>query len=947
VAERKQPESAEETLIVAPDGQALGEGTLPDHRTPGGSGRSERELRRGDEVGRYVILERVGAGGMGVVYAAWDPKLDRKIALKLLHGEQAREQGQRLEREAQAMARLTHPNVIAVHDVGEVAGRVFVAMEFVEGETLGRWARLDRTTDGEPRSWQEVLEVMLAAGRGLSAAHVEGLIHRDFKPDNVMIGVDGRVRVMDFGLVRAAGSDSTDGDPVPAAGSRATMIRTAALEDLALSSASVLESQLTLAGALLGTPAYMAPEQLRGDDADARADQFSYCVALWQCLYGVRPFTGDSPLAVLFAIAQGKFSEPPPGRAVPSWIRRALERGLASDPAARWPDMRALLAALADDPKAKRRPWLLGGFTLLFAASAAAAAVLLEKPAMPPPCEQAGDELRALWTDDRRAELEAAFTASKLIYADQTWQRVGVRLDDWAQGWVDARKTACEDTEVRREQSAELLDLRMACLDQRLDRFTALVELFAAADDTVIEKAVEAVEALPELEICSDRSWLTAAVRPPEDPELARAVAELREDIARVGAMTDAGKAADALELAKQLETRAAELGWPPIIAEAELHLGRVRQELGEFAEARTALEQAFFAARRGGHDEVTVQAAFLLTYVLSVGLGELDAAARWIDHAQVEAERIGRADLLAEVYTGIGIHHYVKSEIEPAAAAFARALELHSGTNSTNLGSAHINYGTILARVDPSSRAQAFAELELGLSMLEEAWGPQHPSFAVALQNYATVHGHFGQHREAIALLERALDINERVFGLEHPMTALVQLNLTTNLIEIDELERALSLAEQTLTTHRKVFGERHVMVAQSERVIARTLMRMGRPQDAIPHLDAALQLWIASFGDTHPDAESTRLERARCDVALGHITEARATLELILGHEPTDQKVFAGAQLELAELIANEDPERATNLLAGAKPYFEEIDDQRNKQRVAALEGRLGGVN
>ncbi|HLT40630.1 MAG TPA: serine/threonine-protein kinase, partial [Enhygromyxa sp.] len=789
---REQLESAEQTLIVDAEEHATTGASGAERPTGGAHRRSEREFQRGDEVGRYVILERVGAGGMGVVYAAWDPKLDRKVALKLLHGASAKssDHGQRLEREAQAMARLTHPNVIAVHDVGEVDGRVFVAMEFVEGETLGRWARLDRSTELEPRSWSEVLEVMLAAGRGLAAAHAQGLIHRDFKPDNVMIGADGRVRVRDFGLVRAAPIGATQNgvdDVARKAGSRA-VLRTEALEDLALESGSVLDSQLTMEGSLLGTPAYMAPEQLRGDEADARADQFSFCVALWQCLYGVRPFGGDSPLAVLFAIAHGQFREPPPGRTVPGWIRRALERGLTSDPTARWPDMSSLLAALADDPKSKRRPWLLGGASLVLAVAAAAAAIVLQEPPPPAPCVRAGDELRELWTESRRAELEAAFASSELVYAEQTWERVDVRLDDWARQWIGARTAACEDTEVRRQQSAELLDLRMACLDQRLDRFVALIELFASADDTVIEKAVEAVEALPQLEICSDRGWLTATVRPPEDPQLAEAVAELRESIARVGAMTDAGKAADAVELAVQLQARAVELGWSPTVAEAELYLGHIRQQLGQFAEAKLPLERSYFAARRGGHDEVTVQASFLLIYGLSVGLGEFDEAARWIDHALAEGERIGRDDLLAEVHAAIGIHHYVKGEMEPALEAFARSLELHSSVNSVGVGSARINYGTILARVDPSARERAFAELDRGLKVLEDALGNQHPAFASALSNYATVLGSSGQHREAIALLERALTIDERVYGSKHPMTALIQLNLATNLIELDE---------------------------------------------------------------------------------------------------------------------------------------------------------------
>jgi len=933
VESREQLESAEDTLIG-------------EHSNPSSPPTHTQEFQRGDQAGRYVILERVGAGGMGVVYAAWDPKLDRKVALKLLHINQANH-SPRLEREAMAMARLTHPNVIVVHDFGEVDGvgeagrRLFVAMEFVEGETLKRWVE----HEPEPRSWSAVLEVLLAAGRGLAAAHAHGLIHRDFKPDNVMVGVDGRVRVMDFGLVRTSTDASDDAD------------RAAAIEQINEASIEVsnaLDSELTLAGSLLGTPAYMAPEQLRGESIDARADQFSYCVAAWQCLYGVRPFAGDSPISMFYAISQANFREPPPGRTVPSWIRRALERGLALDPAARWPDMPSLLTALSHDPTAwpaaKRRRLLVGGAFVAVAMIAATAAIVRRAEPPPSPCARAGDELRELWTSERRAGLEAAFAASPLIYADETWDRVGARLDDWAAGWIDAREATCEESLIRHALSAELLDLGMACLDQRRDRFAALVELFAAADDTVIEKAVEAVEALPELEICSDRSWLIATVRPPEDQALARAVAELREDIARVVVKVDGGKASDAGELAAQTVARAVELGWLPVIAEASLQRGRVDHEVGEFPSARANLEQAYFTARRSGHDEVTIQAAYSLVYSLSLGLGEFDSAAVWINHARAEAERIGRDDLLADVHASVGIHHYLKSETKLAAAAFAQALELHAGAQSAGLAAAHINYGTILTQVDRSQRERAFAELELGLAMLEHALGPQHPSVATALSNYATVHGYFNQRREAIAMLERALVIHTRVHGPKHPMTALVELNLSTNLValpdelsERDELTRALELARRSSATHREVFDAQHGMVAQSERTIGEALRRLGRPEQAIAHLDAALAIWIASFGEPHAEAERVHLAWAGCDVDLGNLADARARLEMILGREAATAKTRDKTKLALAELIADEDPRRATILLEEAKPYFEETGDEREQARVAALERAL----
>jgi eukaryotic-like serine/threonine-protein kinase len=950
VGPHENPESAELTLIAEPIERSA--------ELDGGASqrRRERKLQRGDEVGRYVILERVGAGGMGVVYAAWDPKLDRKVALKLLHAEQEGH-GQRLEREAQAMARLSHPNVIAVHDVGEVDGRVFVAMDFIDGETLGSWAGLERkratepdqaaTTDqAAPRSWAEILDVMIAAGRGLAAAHAQGLIHRDFKPDNVMIGADARVYVMDFGLVRAAGElddatlESSPSDPA----TRPTR-SSIALEDLALESSSALESQLTLAGSLLGTPAYMAPEQLRGDEAGARADQFAFCVAVWECLYGERPFAGDSPLAVLFSINQGKFSEPPPGRAVPSWVRRALERGLALEPSDRWPDMPSLLAALADDPKSKRRPWVVGGAALALAGAVVVAALLLRtSPApAPPPCEHAGDELRELWTSERRAAVEAAFGSSTLVYAGETWDRVGPRLDDWASGWIDARKTACEDTEVRREQSAELLDLRMACLDQRRDRFAALVELFAAADDTVIENAVEAVDALPSLEICADRSWLMATVRPPEDPQLAAAVAELREDLARVETQIRAGKAADARALALHSHPRAVELDWPPVIAEASFVLGHAHQELGEFTEAHAALEQAFFTARRSRHDEVTVQAAYVLAYVSTIGLGKFESAATWLEHALAEADRIGRTDLLAEVHTSVGIHHYATGDIKQAAEAFARALELFADGRSVDLAMAHINYGTILVRLDLKQRERAFAELDRGLAMLESALGPHHPHVAGALSNYATTHGQLGEYDEAIAMLERALEINEAVFGDEHPMTALVQYNLATNYFQTGELEPALEFATRSLAANRALFGDSHIMVAQSERRIGSILHKAGKPAEAIPHIQTALAIWEALFDDAHAELNDERVHLARSFVAVGRRAEALELLERVLSHEYDEATVPVRASMLLAEQIVGKQRARALDLAEFAERYYDEHDDEPGKQRIAEFRQRV----
>ncbi|MBA3550177.1 MAG: protein kinase [Nannocystis sp.] len=284
----------------------------------------EQSFVRGRKIGRYVIDEHLGAGAMGVVYSAHDPDLDRKVALKFLKSGQGDPKARaRLFREAQSMAKLAHPNVVTVHDVGTHGDEVFVAMEFVQGGTLRQWL------DERPRGWREVVKVFGAVASGLAAAHGAGLVHRDLKPENIMIGTDERVRVMDFGLARAW--ESGPGEQVNAE---------------SVSSERPQSLNLTRTGALLGTPAYMAPEQWEGAQTDARSDQFSFCVALWESLYGERPFRGQTRAALVLAIVEGKVMPPSDPRRAPIWLRRVAERGLSVNPAARWPSMLALLSML-------------------------------------------------------------------------------------------------------------------------------------------------------------------------------------------------------------------------------------------------------------------------------------------------------------------------------------------------------------------------------------------------------------------------------------------------------------------------------------------------------------------------------------------------------------------------------------------------------------------------
>ncbi|MBK9032681.1 MAG: serine/threonine protein kinase [Myxococcales bacterium] len=281
----------------------------------------------GTTIDRYLLETLIGEGAMGQVWRARDPQLDRAVAIKVVHPAiaAAPDGGPRLLREARAMAKLSHPNVVTVHDAGDDAGRLFVAMDLVEGVTLGEWLR----GRADPHDWRATLARFRDAGRGLAAAHAGGILHRDFKPDNVLIDRAGRVCVADFGLA--------------AFGRRLEPTRrTSRAHDQVV-------SDLTAAGTVLGTPAFMSPEQLRGEVIDARADQFSFCASLYEALYGEHPFLGREAMtiaALVDAIDRGAVRPAPADDRVPRWLRAAVVRGLAAAPAARWPDLPALLAAL-------------------------------------------------------------------------------------------------------------------------------------------------------------------------------------------------------------------------------------------------------------------------------------------------------------------------------------------------------------------------------------------------------------------------------------------------------------------------------------------------------------------------------------------------------------------------------------------------------------------------
>jgi predicted Ser/Thr protein kinase len=465
---------------------------------------------------------------MGVVYAAYDTQLDRKLAIKLLRrdvsrGEDAAEVQSRMLREAQAMARLTHPNVVTVFDVGTFDGRVFLAMEYVDGSTLKEWLKTQRP-------WRERLNVLKAAGRGLAAAHAAGLVHRDFKPDNVLVGHDGRVLVTDFGLARMAEADETSEDP--------TSRRPRVVEDLPLqsssrsaSSSTPLDAPLTLTGSVLGTVGYMPLEQAFGEVTNTLTDQFSYCVTVYLALYGERPFAGDDLHTYVTAVGR-PLREPPKGASIPGWIHRVLARGMSQEPADRYPSMEALLHALGDDPAIRRRRWVLGlgavaALSLVVAGSMRSAARQGQECAVDP------QELEGVWGDAVKPEFRAAFTRAAGADGAEMASRVEKVLDGAAAKWMTMRGEVCAAERIQHQQTNEVRRMRDDCLDRRRTEMRALTTMFREADAQVVKRALDAAYGLTNIGLCADVQGLRASSGLPDDPAARPKVNEARGHHAR------------------------------------------------------------------------------------------------------------------------------------------------------------------------------------------------------------------------------------------------------------------------------------------------------------------------------------------------------------------------------------------------------------------------------
>jgi tetratricopeptide (TPR) repeat protein len=817
--------------------------------------RQPMSFERGQAIGRFMVLGALGAGGMGEVYAAYDPELDRKVAVKVLRAKlsDTDKAASLLLREAQATAKLQHPNVVVVYDVGTVDERVFIAMELIEGETAKTWLR------SRHPAWREVLEVFIAAGRGLAAAHAANLVHRDFKPDNVMITHDGQVRVMDFGVARQVSAGDGEGHPP-----------TESLDGAA--PAPYLDAHLTRTGALVGTPAYMAPEQFLPDEAiDARTDQFNYCVALYEALYGERPF-GRGDIGLLHSRAISGNVQPAPSQSrVPPWVRRAVLRGLRPKREERWPSMRELLAALSDDPSARRRRWLMGAAGTVLIVGAAFGARMLGGAKGPAQCSSGASRLAGAWepggaTSARKEAVHAAFLASGTPFAEQAFASVSRLLDDFAARWIAGYADACEATHVRGEQSAEVLDLRMGCLGERLGNLRALTDVLARADAKVVENAVNAAGALPSLERCSDAAALRAVIAPPQDRNVRREVARVREDLARFVAQRDSGQCQTANAAARPLIAAADATGYDPLRADVLVSAGALGDSCGNVAAAIERLKAGYAAAYAGRDDRRAVEASVWLPLMLE-RLGRHDEARDWLAICQAARKRLGVGGVIdAWVLLTDQIVGQTDRDYERSIADARKAIEIEERlTGETpDLVRAVTNLGNVLE--DAGRHDEALATDRKALALAGRLFGPAHSFSALVSSNLGEVLNSLGRHAEARASFQSALAIWQRAGAdslfIAYALAGLGKASLGEHRPEaaIDPLERALAVREEKHAAPELV-GETRFALARAlwsrdaDRPRAVALARAARAERVAGAADVTeIDAWLRAVGQEGP---------------------------------------------------------------------------------------------
>jgi tetratricopeptide (TPR) repeat protein len=678
------------------------------------------------------------------------------------------------------------------------------------------------------------------------------------------------VRVMDFGLAVRVGRAGG-----PGAGD-------------ALAAGSSPEHRLTAAGVAMGTPVYMAPEQHTGLPEDGRSDQYAFCVSLYEGLHGHPPHRASNLDELVRSKWAGRIAPPAAGGRVPGWLHEIVVRGMAPRPEDRWSSMEALLKAVADRlsrDALRTRLWLGGAVAAVALGGAAAALWPASSAELATPCRGAAERFAEVWSPQRKAAIQEAFAALDAAHAGAAWTRLAQGIDAYGSEWIAAHTETCEATHVRGEQSAELLDLRMMCLAQRLDQVDALAGILASPGDEILTNAGPAVRSLAPVRECADARNLTSQAPLPADPGARASLARVSELVAASRALGVAGKITEARQRARAAEELARATGYEPASAEALLQLADVHVAGGAHAEAEAALQRAMTMAEAGRAQYAKLRASLELARVNASYLHEAGEAERWLEYAQATAKVLGEVPGLRYRVVSIrGRVAWLRRELEQSEALYREAIALAQATEgerSAVVGELLTELGTPIG--DQGKRDELLPIYHRALEILEEALSPDHPHVGRLLQNLGQHYVGLGRLDEARPLLQRAIDIFSKATSSHHlglpyayrsmGEAARLDGDHAQAIVFFERALRALKVMDSSGPAHPI-----HIVLLREK---ALTLTLQDRFDEALPLYQRRLEYQEAKSVENKVEMFESLVELADAEAMLGMTVEARAHLD------------------------------------------------------------------
>lgn len=919
----------------------------------------------GEKLGRYILIELIGEGGMGFVYKAFDPVLDRLVAVKILNIasiSNVRKARTRLIREAQALAHLSHPNVVAAYDVGVAEDSVFVVMEYVEGQTFRQWMTEKK------RSREEILSIFIAAGKGLKAAHDAGLVHRDFKPANVMVGKDGRVRVLDFGLTRAFGSfddsisgdsnyrdsnscDSISGDSlfsklsdgddncnegfypetrefngngleqkeqlmenrVAVQAEKSSVppqehkfedssdaqlqdeepelqdLETLDLYDMS-QSRKFLSSDLTRIGEIIGTPAYMAPEQFLNLEVGDYTDQFSFCAAMYEAMYGLRPFSANRMDLFRENIESEKVRPPPLDKDVPEWLSTLILKGLNPRPEDRHESMGVLIDILQNDPdkvrahrRSVRRRQIMIVLLVLLSVLGPLGYWYFQRVRTAENCKNVSEKLRGVWDEQVKKNVEQAFAKTGVFYASDTAMRVSKNLDKYVQDWTRLRGEICEARWLEGTESDQSFHQKMNCFALRYRELDSLVKAFTKADSNLIPRAVQASLSLSRLDTCLDEAALRDTLPLPGDLGTRAKIRDLRLQLADLKTMDATGKYKAGVELAKKLVHQADKLGYLPLQAEATYSLGKALFHVRDDSESVKVLWKAAKIASRSKYPKYVAWSYSLLSFVVGYQQQKTKEGLLIARDAEIMLHLADARDKdWAPFLNNKGLVLSSAGYYKEAKDAFEQAIVLDKkayGPLNPSLGLDLENLGLLLGDLGEDEKAEEY--IERSLDIFKKSLGATHPETAYAYGNLGMVEASFEHYKKAKKYFIKALEILKTTYGGDNLDLAWCYSNLATACLNEDELQQARKHFMKSIEILKKNSESEHTDMADAYQGLGELERKEGNFKRAMDYFDKALAINTKVNGKDHVRIASVLEDLGRLQIEMADYTEAKKNLE------------------------------------------------------------------